>query len=87
MSEITISKEDSEIYDKFVKTIQSLHTDLFKNHEVDKRIMALYIGAVNMIGSIYQAQSAKDKRIMLRGFISDVRNNFRKRKIAEIAQR
>lgn len=78
-----ISKEDGELYDKFVKSIQSSHTEMFKDSEVDKRIMALYIGAVNMIGNIYQSQSAKDKRIMLRGFISDVRNNFRKKNALE----
>ena len=81
MEEKVISKEDSELYDKFVKTVQSLHAGMFKESSIDQRIMSLYIGAVNMIGNIYQAQSAKDKRVMLRGFISDVRNNFRKKKV------
>lgn len=80
MEERVVSKDDAELYDKFVKSIQSLHTEMFKESGIDQRIMSLYIGAVNMIGNIYQTHSAKDKRVMLRGFISDVRNNFRKKK-------
>jgi hypothetical protein len=83
MDQTVVSKEDSEIYDKFVKTIQTFHTEMFKDAGIDQRIMSLYVGAVNMIGNIYQHSSAKDKRIMLRGFISDVRNNFRKKKVLE----
>lgn len=80
MVDVVISKEDAEQYDKFVNTVLTLHNETFKESRVEQKIMALYIGAVNMIGNIYQQSSAKDKRVMLRSFIADVRNNFRKKK-------
>lgn len=78
-----INKEESDQYDAFVKKIKNCHDEMFKDSGPEQRIMSLYIGAVNMIGNIYQSQSAKDKRVMLRGFISDVRNNFRKKNTLE----
>ncbi len=75
--ERVISDADARLYDKFVKKIQELHGEMFTDSGVDQKIMSLYIGAMNMIGNIYKQHSAKDKKIMLRSFVSDVRNNFR----------
>jgi hypothetical protein len=83
MEQHVVSEQDSQLYDKFVKGVQSLHADMLKEATGDQKMMGLYIAAVNMIGNIYQSHSAKDKRIMLRGFISDVRMNFKGKKVLE----
>jgi len=75
-----ISKKDAELYDGFVKEIQIIHAKMFRSGNADQQIMSLYMGALNMIGHIYNLNLVKDKRVMLRRFISDVRMNFKKQK-------
>jgi len=80
MEQITLSKEDTELYDKFLKSVQALHREMFKECTDQQKIMSLYLTAVNMIGNIYIESSAKAKRDLMRGFVYDVRTNFKRQK-------